>query len=377
MNLNFLPMFFSIQESSSDILEEATSIIETEQISMWQLIWGYDSMTGDYSITSLVVMSLLFLFSFIAIYVFIERFMAVQRALKGEKDFMQKITGFVKAGNLNEAKDHCKSSDNPIARMIEKGISRVGRPMKDITTSIENVGKLEISRLERRLSMLATISGVAPMLGFLGTVLGMVKVFQNMSKEKTFEIASLSGGIMEAMITTVGGLIVGIVAYVAYNYLVSKVEKVIHNMEGHPLSSLIFWKLQANNLWILDQVIKSKIEGGMSSMTDLVFSPLIFFIVISTMITAGINIDVPKNGGKSSNKKILSVNINDKNEYFINKKKTAITSEDIEAVILKNIGNDSIISLYGSEESSWEATVYVIDIAKQNNFKISLNGNRK
>ena len=232
MNLNFLPMFFSIQESSSDILEEATSIIETEQISMWQLIWGYDSMTGDYSITSLVVMSLLFLFSFIAIYVFIERFMAVQRALKGEKDFMQKITGFVKAGNLNEAKDHCKSSDNPIARMIEKGISRVGRPMKDITTSIENVGKLEISRLERRLSMLATISGVAPMLGFLGTVLGMVKVFQNMSKEKTFEIASLSGGIMEAMITRVGGLIVCIVAYVAYNYLVSKVEKVIHNMEG-------------------------------------------------------------------------------------------------------------------------------------------------
>ena len=104
--------------------------------------------------------------------------------------------------------------------------------MKDITTSIENIGKLEISKLERRLSMLATISGVAPMLGFLGTVLGMVKVFQNMSKEKTFEIASLSGGIMEAMITTVGGLIVGIVAYVAYNYLVSKVDKVIHNMEG-------------------------------------------------------------------------------------------------------------------------------------------------
>ena len=122
---------------------------------------------------------------------------------------------------------------------------------------------------------------------------------------------------------------------------------------------------------------KIKIEGGMSSMTDLVFLLLIFFIVIYTMITAGINIDVPKNGGKSSNKKILSVNINDKNEYFINKKKTAITSEDIEAVILKNIGNDSIISLYGSEESSWEATVYVIDIAKQNNFKISLNGNRK
>ena len=129
MNLNFLPTFFSIQDTSSDIIEEATTISETEQISMWQLIWGYDSMTGSYSMTSLIVMSLLFLFSFIAIYVFIERFMAVQRALKGEKDFMQRITGFVKAGNLNEAKDHCKSSDNPIARMIEKGISRENEPV--------------------------------------------------------------------------------------------------------------------------------------------------------------------------------------------------------------------------------------------------------
>ena len=232
MNLNFLSMLFNIQENTSILLEGSSSIIETEQISMWQLIWGYDSISGEYSMTSLIVMSLLFIFSFTAIYVFIERLMTIQKALKGKKDFMQKINDFVLEGNLNGAKEHCKSSHNPIARMIEKGLQRVGKPMKDITTSIENIGKLEISKLERRLSMLATISGVAPMLGFLGTVLGMVKVFQNMSKEKTFEIASLSGGIMEAMITTVGGLIVGIVAYVAYNYLVSKVDKVIHNMEG-------------------------------------------------------------------------------------------------------------------------------------------------
>jgi biopolymer transport protein ExbB len=231
-------MLLNIQENTSSILEDAPSLLETEQISMWQLIWGYDSISGEYSLTSLIVMSLLFLFSFIAIYVFIERFMTIQRALKGEKDFMQKINDYVLKGNLNEAKEHCNSSNNPIARMIEKGLSRVGKPMKDIAISIENIGKLEISKLERRLSMLATISGVAPMLGFLGTVLGMVKVFQNMSKEKTFEIASLSGGIMEAMITTVGGLIVGIVAYVAYNYLVSKVEKVIHNMEGASIEFL-------------------------------------------------------------------------------------------------------------------------------------------
>ena len=238
MKFNIFPMLLNIQENTSSILEDAPSLLETEQISMWQLIWGYDSISGEYSLTSLIVMSLLFLFSFIAIYVFIERFMTIQRALKGEKDFMQKINDFVLKGNLNEAKEHCNSSNNPIARMIEKGLSRVGKPMKDIAISIENIGKLEISKLERRLSMLATISGVAPMLGFLGTVLGMVKVFQNMSKEKTFEIASLSGGIMEAMITTVGGLIVGIVAYVAYNYLVSKVEKVIHNMEGASIEFL-------------------------------------------------------------------------------------------------------------------------------------------
>jgi biopolymer transport protein ExbB len=232
MNLNPFNFLYKIQDATSDIADGVSELMPTEQISLWQLIWGYDSTSGEYSLTSLVVMSLLFIFSFVAVYVFIERFMAVQRALKGKKDFMQKINDFVTKGNLSEAKQLCQSSENPIARMVEKGISRVGKPMKDITTSIENIGKLEISKLERRLSMLATISGVAPMLGFLGTVLGMVKVFQNMSKEKTFEIASLSGGIMEAMITTVGGLIVGIIAYVAYNYLVSKVDKVIHNMEG-------------------------------------------------------------------------------------------------------------------------------------------------
>ena len=122
---------------------------------------------------------------------------------------------------------------------------------------------------------------------------------------------------------------------------------------------------------------KIKIEGGMSSMTDLVFLLLIFFIVISTMITAGVNIDVPKKAGAASEAKILSININDKKEYFINNKKSPISSENIKKEILNNLGRDSVISLYGSNESSWEASVYVIDIAKQNNIKISLNGTKK
>jgi biopolymer transport protein ExbB len=239
MTFNFSDIIFKAQ----DAIVDSTGITlngsgEEQMISLWQLIWGYDSMTDEYSLTSMIVMTLLFTFSIVAVYIFIERFLAVQRALKGKSDFMNQINSYVTDGKLDAAKQMCQSTDNPIARMVEKGLNRIGKPMKDITTSIENVGKLEISKLERRLTMLATISGVAPMLGFLGTVLGMVKVFQNMSKESTFEIASLSGGIMEAMITTVGGLIVGIVAYMAYNYLVSKVEKVIHNMEGASLEFL-------------------------------------------------------------------------------------------------------------------------------------------
>ena len=236
MIFNFSDILFKMQETISD--STGISIEQSEQISLLQLIWGYDSTTDEYSLTSMIVMTLLFTFSIVAVYIFIERFLAVQRALKGKSDFMNQINTFVTEGKLDAAKQLCQSTDNPIARMVEKGLNRIGKPMKDITTSIENVGKLEISKLERRLTMLATISGVAPMLGFLGTVLGMVKVFQNMSKESTFEIASLSGGIMEAMITTVGGLIVGIIAYMAYNYLVSKVEKVIHNMEGASLEFL-------------------------------------------------------------------------------------------------------------------------------------------
>ena len=121
---------------------------------------------------------------------------------------------------------------------------------------------------------------------------------------------------------------------------------------------------------------KVKLEGGMSTMTELVFLLLIFFIVISTLITAGVNIDVPKNGGSASDKKILEVNINDNNEYFIDGKRKAIKSEDIEKQILQNIGKDSIIALYGSAKSDWQASVLVIEIAKHNNFKIVMNSEK-
>ena len=189
-----------------------------------------------YSFTSIIVMSLLFILSFMTIFIFIERFRAVSSASKEKDDHMKEIDLFIKQNDLYNAKisvgKWAEYSD--LGKLIEKGIIQHadrGKDLKEIKPILETEGTLLISNLERRLSVLATISGVAPMLGFLGTVLGMVKVFQEMSAQESFKISNLSGGIMEAMITTVGGLIVGIIAYVAYNYLVSKVEKVVHNME--------------------------------------------------------------------------------------------------------------------------------------------------
>jgi biopolymer transport protein ExbB len=158
--------------------------------------------------------------------------------VKDEKDFMGKVKDYLIDGKVDQARDLCVQTNNPAARMVEKGISRIGKPMRDIVSSIENVGKLEIYQLERRLSFLATAAGVAPMIGFLGTTLGMVKTFFALKSETNIEIASISGGIMEAMVTTVAGLVVGIIAYSAYNYLVAKVDKVIHTMEGASIEFL-------------------------------------------------------------------------------------------------------------------------------------------
>ncbi|MFD1552486.1 MotA/TolQ/ExbB proton channel family protein [Putridiphycobacter roseus] len=210
----------------------------TKEVSVLDLIIGIDSTTGELSITNLIIMIALFVLSIFTVYTFVERYLSINKALKDEKDFMGRVKDYLVDGKLEAAKDLCRQTNNPAARMVEKGISRIGKPLQDITSSIENVGKLEIYQLEKRLSLLATASGVAPMIGFLGTTLGMVRVFNAMKFETQIELSTISGGIMEAMITTVAGLIVGIMAYVSYNYLVAKVDKVVHNMEGASIEFL-------------------------------------------------------------------------------------------------------------------------------------------
>lgn len=174
----------------------------------------------------------IFILSIVAVYIYVERMRTIRRASKMPTGFMDNIKRMVSTGDLSGAKVLCQQSDTPIARMIGKGLSRIGSPLKNIEVSIENVGRIEIYNLEKNLSLLATISGAAPMIGFLGTVTGMIRAFISIAQEEgAVSPKLLSGGIYEAMLTTAAGLFVGIIAYLGYNYLVTRVQKIVHNME--------------------------------------------------------------------------------------------------------------------------------------------------
>lgn len=179
------------------------------------------------------VLAILALLSVIAVYIFIERYMVITKATREERNFMNNIRDFIHDGRIDSAVSLCRNNDTPIARMIDKGLARIGKPLNDINAAIETVGKLEVSRLEKNIAGLATISGAGPMLGFLGTVIGMIRAFYDMSMAgNNVDIALLSTGIYQAMVTTVAGLIVGIIAYVCYNILVSRVDKLVFLLEA-------------------------------------------------------------------------------------------------------------------------------------------------
>jgi len=234
----FLPQLNDLSEGGDQSIQQIDALVQTEEtLSIMELIIG----AGWYIMVPLAILG------FIAIYIAIERYLAIKKANKIDRDFMDRIRDYITDGKIDAAKDYCANQNTPMARMLGKGISKIGRSMKEISVSIENVGKLEIFKLEKGLSTLATISGAAPMIGFLGTVIGMIVTFHAMKiSGQGIEIADLSGGIMQAMVTTVAGLIIGIVAYIAYNYLVTKVDKVINKMEA----------ISVDFLDILDEPIK-------------------------------------------------------------------------------------------------------------------------
>ena len=180
-----------------------------------------------------IIMGTLGVLSFFAIYILVERYSTIKKASKDDDSFLKSIKNFVEQKDIQAAKTLCQNTDNPVSRMIEKGIDRIDKPMTDISAAIENQGKLEVYKMENNLANLATIAGAAPMIGFLGTVIGMIVAFHEMaSAGGNIDVEMLSKGIYTAMVTTVGGLIVGIIAYISYNFLVSKVDKVIFQLEA-------------------------------------------------------------------------------------------------------------------------------------------------
>ena len=183
------------------------------------------------------IMIVLAVMSVIAFYIFFERAVTIRKAAKDDPLFMDRIRDYVKSDDMTSALNYCRMTNTPSARMIEKGLKRMGRPVSDIQAAIENTGNIEVAKLEDKLSIMATISSGAPMLGFLGTVTGMVRAFWNMANAgNNIDITLLSSGIYEAMITTVGGLIVGIAVMFAYNHLVYRIDKVVNQMEAKTMA---------------------------------------------------------------------------------------------------------------------------------------------
>ena len=180
-----------------------------------------------------VIIAILFVLLFVAVYIYFERIFAIKAASKYDESFMQQIKDNVTSGKIEAAKILCAQTNNPVSRLTEKGISRIGNPLEDINKAIENAGRLEVYKLEKNVSILATVAGAAPMIGFLGTVIGMILAFHNLaSSSGSADMGSLAEGIYTAMTTTVAGLVVGIVAYIGYNHLVVKTDKVVHQMEA-------------------------------------------------------------------------------------------------------------------------------------------------
>ncbi len=204
--------------------EMANAVTEPEGISLKFIDLA---MKGGWIMIPILVLSI------IAVYIFVDRYFAIKKAGKIDTSLLEKVKIYITGGKIDAALALCKSNDNPASRMIEKGVSRIGRPLTDVNAAIETVGNLEISKLEKGLPVLASVAGGAPMIGFLGTVMGMIQAFYDMSNAgNNIDVTLLSAGIYQAMVTTVAGLIVGIIAYFAYNILVTNVEKVVFKMEA-------------------------------------------------------------------------------------------------------------------------------------------------
>ena len=217
---------FFLQEGVDEAVQDLEPVVEEKTLSIMELL-----LNGG--VGGQIIIGVLFVLLFVAVYIYFERLFAIKAASKLDSNFMNQIRDNVASGNIQAAKVLCAQQNSPVSRLTEKGVSRIGSPLEDINTAIENAGRLEVYKLEKNVSILATIAGAAPMIGFLGTVIGMVLAFHQLaSSSGQAEMGTLAEGIYTAMTTTVAGLIVGIIAYMGYNHLVVKTDKVVHQMEA-------------------------------------------------------------------------------------------------------------------------------------------------
>ncbi len=228
--MTLLNVLLQIQATGAAVADTINQVVDSTAQAAPQTVemsyWEMAKKGGPFIMIPMLIMSL------IAVYIFIERWVAIKKASKEDTTFMDRIKDYIMDGKIDSATNLCQQANTPAARMIEKGISRLGKPMNDVLVAIENVGNIETNKLEKGFNILATIAGGAPMLGFLGTVIGMVQAFYDMANAgNNVDITVLSNGIYTAMITTVAGLVVGIVAYFAYNVLVSRLDQVVQKME--------------------------------------------------------------------------------------------------------------------------------------------------
>ena len=225
--LNFLLLN---AQDGAEVLTDEESVEKT--LSIVELITSSGT-------AGLMIILVLFILLIVAIYIYFERLFAIKAASKVDSNFMNQIKDHVSGGKIDSAQNLCAQVNSPVSRLISKGISRIGKPLEDINTAIENAGRLEVYSLEKNVSILATISGAAPMIGFLGTVIGMIiSIFEIANSGGSIDIKTLADGLYTAMTTTVGGLIVGIIAYVTYNHLVVKTNKVVYQMEANSVEFL-------------------------------------------------------------------------------------------------------------------------------------------
>ena len=333
---------------AEQINQEAEMVAQPTQMST--SLWSMFNMGGP-------LMWVLLALSILAIYLIGRKWWMIRNASKIDPHFMQDIRDYMNEGKTKSAITLCGKYDNPVARMVETGIHRMGRPMSDIQNAIENCGNVEVARLEKGLPLLASIAGGAPMIGFLGTVLGMVKAFFNMSKAgNNIDITLLSDGIYTAMLTTVGGLIVGIIAYFGYNWLTSQISDLVYKMESSTME-------------FIDIILN---EPG-------VFLLLIFFLVTSTLINPNaLKLLLPKSTGQVNAKATVSVSIkdwgNDTYTYHVNGEKDPVSYEQVEDELIGLLSQeeDPTFSIFSDQSVPVGEVVQIMNIAKRNHYKVIL-----